>query len=98
MDHTGLEHWQEDRNDPSWKHSAESEPVKNSKKRAKERVFIGYRYMNYNIYACINLQMHKKVEISVAFRIGLTFFLYQFLGFSFRVGCSGNTGECFRNT
>lgn len=46
MDHTGLEHWQEDRNDPSWKHSAENEPVKNSKKRAKERVFIGHRYMN----------------------------------------------------
>lgn len=97
MDHTGLEHWQEDRNDPSWKHSAESEPV-NSKKRAKERVFIGHRYMNYNIYTCINLQVHREVEISVAFRIGPTFFKYQFLGFSFRVGWSGNAGEYFQNT
>lgn len=35
MDHTGLENWQEDINDPNWKHSAESKPVKNSKQRAK---------------------------------------------------------------
>lgn len=86
MDHTELENWQEDRNDPNWKHSAASEPVKKSKHKKvcmclldTDTLITMYAYMHK--LECV----HINIEDSGAFSTDLNLFQYQLFGFHFRL-------------